>query len=158
MISPSLSLSLSLGYNNYEKNRAYLSLSITARIKLKPLPFARSRLEEDQLINNRSIMGIESRGCGPFRFQFNADGFRAVVDTVYSRRNIFDRNRLPLGLNRPAVSFVFDAVPIQGGRGIETIHFHPVFPRELSPQRYGRDLHASFTSELAIIGSIISRM
>lgn len=36
-------------------------------------------------------MGIESRGCGPFRFQFNADGFRAVVDTVYSRRNVFDR-------------------------------------------------------------------
>lgn len=97
-------------------------------------------------------MGIESRGCGPFRFQFNADGFRAVVDTVYSRRNVFDRIKSA----RRFVRIRNGSNP--GGGGIETIHFHPVFPRELSPQRYGRDLHASFTSELAIIGSIISRM
>ena len=87
-----------------------VALSITASIKLKPprftpLTVVRSlegiALEEDQLINNRSIMGIESRGwiplSGPFstlRFQFNADGFGAVVDAVYNEETF------PIGIVR----------------------------------------------------------
>lgn len=87
-------------------------------------------------------MGIESRGCGPFRFQFNADGFRAVVDTVYSRRNVFDRNRLPLGLNRPAVSFVFEAVPIQGDRNdpLPSRFSSRIIPAEIRA-RFAREFH-----------------
>lgn len=107
-LSPSLSPSLSQIQQLREKPS--VALSITASIKLKPprftpLTVVRSlegiALEEDQLINNRSIMGIESRGwiplSGPFstlRFQFNADGFGAIVDAVYNEETF------PIGIVR----------------------------------------------------------
>lgn len=93
-------------------------------------------------------MGIESRGWiatrGPFRFQFNADGFGAVVDTVYKRET---QKRFPIGIvwiksPRHFVRIVYS------NRGIETRStsispFLSVFlrsSRELSPDtaaRYG---------------------
>lgn len=97
-------------------------------------------------------MGIESRGWiatrGPFRFQFNADGFRAVVDTVYKRET---QKRFPIGIvwiksPRHFVRIVYSTV--YSNRGIETRStsispFLSVFlrsSRELSPDtaaRYG---------------------
>lgn len=133
------------------REKPSVALSITASIKLKPprftpLTVVRSlegiALEEDQLINNRSIMGIESRGwiplSGPFstlRFQFNADGFGAVVDAVYNEETF------PIGIVRNGGARIKSPRHFArrcSNRGIETIRFHPVFPRlrrELSPMR-----------------------
>lgn len=125
-LSPSLSPSLSQIQQLQEKPS--VALSITASIKLKPprftpLTVVRSlegiALEEDQLINNRSIMGIESRGWIPLsgrtspRFVFNSTrtGLGRSLTRFITKKRFRSESfgTAVLGSNRPAISL--DAVP-----------------------------------------------
>lgn len=110
------------------REKPSVALSITASIKLKPprftpLTVVRSlegiALEEDQLINNRSIMGIESRGWIPLsgrtspRFVFNSTrtGLGRSLTRFITKKRFRSESfgTAVLGSNRPAISF--DAVP-----------------------------------------------
>lgn len=128
MISPSHLLSLPLSQIQQLREKPSVALSITASIKLKPprftpLTVVRSlegiALEEDQLINNRSIMGIESRGWIPLsgrtspRFVFNSTrtGLGRSLTRFITKKRFRSESfgTAVLGSNRPAISF--DAVP-----------------------------------------------